>query len=139
MDQTVLVNDDKRAGLALVKALESAGMPVTAAFWYELPETGRWRLFIVSPWVENRGLSEIYQRVNDAIQSQAMGLIRSDDVTAIGEDHSIYRRLVATFAARTDGVHIDLPDSDWGGVDFGDAFIYRLSIPARAAHPARNR
>lgn len=139
MDQAVLVNEDKRAGLALVRALEREGVPVTDAFWYELPETGRWRLFIVSPWVESRGLSEVYCHVTSTIQRMTPASIRLDDVTAIGEDDPIFRRLTATFAARTDGVHIELPDTEFGGVDFGDVFIYRLNIPAQAVHSPRKR
>ncbi len=140
MDQTILVDEKKRAGLALVRALDQAGIPVSAAFWYELPETGRWRLFIVSPWVDSRGSLATYHQIVDVIQAGPTALhIGIDDVTAIGEDDVVLRRLISTFAARPDGVRIELPAEDRGGVDFGDAYIYRLIIPASAAHSARRR
>jgi hypothetical protein len=140
MDQAVLVSEDKRAGLALVKALEQAGIPVTSAFWYELPDTGRWRLFIVSPWVDSHGLMAVYEKINGVIWSLPPIIsIKPDDVTAIREDNSVFRHLTATFAARPGGVNIDLPAEEWGGVDFGDTYIYRLTIPPQTTHSVRRR
>jgi len=49
MAETVLVNSDIEAGRELVRLLDAAGFPVTAAAWIYFPDVEEWRLVIRSP------------------------------------------------------------------------------------------
>ena len=49
MAETTLVNDDVRAGSELVRILDEAGFPVTAAAWIYFPDAEEWRLVIRTP------------------------------------------------------------------------------------------
>lgn len=44
MDSITLVESARDGGRALLERLDRRGLPITAAFWITLPETGRWRL-----------------------------------------------------------------------------------------------
>jgi hypothetical protein len=62
-----------------------------------------------------------------------------DSVTAIDDSDGVVRRLLSTFAAHPDGVTIDKTAEDAGGVDFGDVYVYRLTVPAITTRASRRK
>jgi hypothetical protein len=66
MDQTSLVMAEFGAGEQLLRHLQGAGFPVTAAAWIKEPDVRDWYLFIASPKVEDLGPLEAYSIVGEA-------------------------------------------------------------------------
>lgn len=67
MAAELLVNNRIRQGADLLEALDRAGFPVTAAFWYL--NDGRWRYVIATPVVDKVGPRETYGQVDDILRS----------------------------------------------------------------------
>ncbi len=148
MDKTILVNEDKQAGLELVRALEKAGIPIDGAFWFQPPEWENWRLFIVSPWVSSPGPRSVYQRIRQALYDcpSTAYPIESGTITALDPDDTIYRELASVLTIRPGIMDVDRVTDPAAGTDatppgewIGDAFVYRLKVPADIAHAARRR
>ncbi|MBM4026393.1 MAG: hypothetical protein FJ280_13470 [Planctomycetes bacterium] len=68
MDKPTLVENDYKAGEALVRALDQAGVKVQAAFWLYLPESDEWRLYLALPEVAQRGPREAYERIQTILE-----------------------------------------------------------------------
>src|SRR5271155_955813 len=78
MYKKILVEDLIKEGKLLVEALERVRFPITAAFWYDFPET-QWMLVIVSPVVDRIGPMAAYRRIQRALQTvQPSRLVLSD-------------------------------------------------------------
>jgi hypothetical protein len=78
MHKKILVEDLIKEGKLLVEALERIRFPITAAVWYDFPET-QWMLVIVSPVVDKIGPMAAYGRIQRALQTvQPSRLVLSD-------------------------------------------------------------
>jgi hypothetical protein len=55
------------AGESTLRQLDSANVPVVAAFWSYVRQARRWKLFVVSPVVDEEGERALYRRVQDII------------------------------------------------------------------------
>jgi hypothetical protein len=147
VDKTILVNEDKLAGLQLVRALEEGGIPIDGAYWYQPPEWVNWRLFIVSPWVSELGPLALYRRAQDVLGTPSSPFeLRLDDLAAISPADNTYRELASGLTIRPGTMDIDRvadPEAGVGatspGVWISDAYVYRLRVPADLAHAARRR
>lgn len=147
MDKTILVNEDKIAGLELIRRLDALGLPIDGAYWYQPPEWTEWRLFIVSPWVSDRGPDAVYQRVQDLLGEPSSPFdLRLDDVAAISPASNTYRDLASVLTIRPGTMDIDRvadPAAGVGatspGVWISDAYVYRLRVPTDLAQAARRR
>ena|ERR1700693_738918 len=80
MYKKVLVEDLIKDGRLLVEALERNRFPITAAVWYDFPET-QWMLVIVSPAVDQIGPMAAYGRVQRALQTVKPSLLSLSDVS----------------------------------------------------------
>src|SRR5205823_5166159 len=70
MDQTALVTRNWVAdGRKLLEQLAQRGFDVTAAGWIKVNEDGDWRLYIVSPIVEDKGQIEAYRIIDEVLQT----------------------------------------------------------------------
>ena len=97
MDQIALVERQIEDGQKLVEQLAVSGLPVCTAFWVNATEASQWYLYIVSPVVDERGLTEAYRRVQ-AIMSQMPEPFWLDpfEVKVIGTKNPIAEEVVAT-------------------------------------------
>ena len=100
MDQAILVEDRIEAGFELVEALEKSDIELRGAFWYQLPDTGQWRLFLVTPLVDQLGGRSTYERIQTIIRASSslstLG-INLRNITVVGPDDSTVRLLSALF------------------------------------------
>jgi len=67
MDKGLLVREQVAGGQKLVEQLVKNGFPLTAAFWRKTDDDSRWRLYLVTPLVEERGPFEAYRQIQAAI------------------------------------------------------------------------
>src|SRR4051812_15386914 len=74
MDPSILVEHDVEVGRQLVQALDAEGFPVTAALWYYIADEDRWRLFIASPVVADRGSLAGYKEIHRVLDSRGIPL-----------------------------------------------------------------
>jgi len=56
------------AGAELTRKLDELGLPLTAAYWYFMPETNEWRLLFASPEVSAKGPRSVYSKIDNAVQ-----------------------------------------------------------------------
>lgn len=74
MDPTTLVERDVEVGHRQIVALDSAGFPVVAAFWYQQDKEDEWTLKIATPRVDDEGYFAAYTKVREARQANSFAL-----------------------------------------------------------------
>ncbi len=68
MDQVTLVREQIDDGQRLVEELLRQGFPVTAACWVKGSEDSQWYLYLVSPTVDDEGITQAYGRVHPVVR-----------------------------------------------------------------------
>jgi hypothetical protein len=91
MVENILVKDSRVEGAAIIRALIDAGIPVKAAFWSYYGLYERWEFYIVSPWVDEKGLNTTFSEIGDAIsENKEIELLSLTDIRLIGLKESYY-------------------------------------------------
>jgi hypothetical protein len=120
-------------GASLTRALDDAGWPIVAAFWYFESDENQWMLMLASPRVSSLGPREAYGAVIDALD--ALGLSRSNvnQIRVVAPDHPVVKALASAF--QTGWTITAIPFSrqaiDRSIID--DAYIYRVTSESAAA------
>jgi len=65
--ERALVEPDIEAGQEALARLDRGKVPIDAAFWLLLPE-GEWRFFLHSKYMDDRGRSFSYKKVQDSLK-----------------------------------------------------------------------
>jgi len=60
MDRKILVDKDINEGQILIVALDKADFQIKAAFWFYLPDSDEWRLYIGTPFEAKLGPIKAY-------------------------------------------------------------------------------
>src|SRR5437763_10992701 len=96
MDTDALVEDLTDDGRKLVEELPPRGFEVTAAFWLQASEDGKWYFYIVSPVVDAEGLAKAYRRLHPLVRAmpQPFG-IDPLEIKLIGPSNPIARDVLA--------------------------------------------
>jgi hypothetical protein len=120
-----LVTDGISTGADFLRALDAAGFPVTAAFWYLNGDT--WRYLIATPVVHDEGKLAAYHRVNEILRSSETGMDLLDiAVVSPGDD-----RVAAIRESYPTGPHevkgIRFPGGMLNRVFIEGAYIYRAA------------
>ena len=55
------------AGAELTSKLDEIGLPVTAAFWFLVPDLNEWRLLFASQEVSTSGPRTVYEKIRRAV------------------------------------------------------------------------
>lgn len=76
----VLVEDKIEAGKAIQEELRRSRIPIEAAFWYRMPESGYWRLVIASKLIDRIGPIEGYERLHKALARLRLPERLADDL-----------------------------------------------------------
>lgn len=134
MAQEVVVADTLsdemiEAGDALMRHLDASHIGVSAAFWFLMPETEAWRLFLAMPVVQKLGPRASYRLLLRAIhkQSPSAPKLALHDITVVEEDHPLVVLFTRLLRARPDAVlHARLARCMINGVFIPDALVYRL-------------
>ncbi|CAN5286694.1 hypothetical protein BH10PLA2_BH10PLA2_34320 [soil metagenome] len=136
MDPETVVSDQTESGKALIDALTNAGFEVRIAFWAKPTEAGKWYLYLVSPFVDEKGPAVAYRTVlellrqlpelwidpmeiklvglNDSLATAALGVVMSNSIQRNSKSYS--RK-------------IRLGESTLGGFAFDGAYFYPLVQP----------
>src|SRR5438067_2222475 len=69
MDSETLVERMTDDGKKLVEELPRRGFEVTAAFWLQTSEDGKWYFYIVSPKVDTEGLVHAYRLLQSIVRA----------------------------------------------------------------------
>ncbi len=129
----VLSDEMKRDGAALTRALDEAGWPVVASFWYYESDDNFWKLMLASPRVSTEGQRKAYGAVIDALDALHQSRKKLKHVTVIEPNNPIVKALASEVqtgwtivgklhtARAIDGRYID------------DAFLYRMTSESAAA------
>jgi hypothetical protein len=127
MAATSLVDADIEMGRELVRILDEAGFPVTAAAWIFFPEVEEWRLVVRTPRAE-KDLLQAFGEVARALD--ARGDLRSRiDLARVKLVPPTDRMLKAIGqAVRAEGLStIRFSRNVINGIYIDDAVIYRLA------------
>lgn len=144
MDHPALVESDVRAGEAIVRELDGAGFPVTAALWLMHPEAAAWRLMIATPLVDQAGPLQAYERLNKLL-GEHHDAAYLGSISLVSPANPLVQVLSGTFTTGP-GVHrARISRSTFNGVFIEDALIYRMQATGRLPvgpqpqQPAMNR
>jgi hypothetical protein len=126
VDTTDLVEDRRRTGEELIRALDRARFPVSAAFWLRQDEPTTWRLIIASPSVREQGPDHAYQKIQTALSELGEPRIQLTDIWVVKDTEPIVKALKAAIHTgpndiRTFRVH----HSTASGVYIDGAYVYR--------------
>ena len=89
MDQETMVSEQTESGKRLIEALGAAGFEVRAAFWAKPTEEGKWYLYLVSPFVDDKGPAAAYRFVNGVLRKASDIWIDPFDVKVVGLNDSL--------------------------------------------------
>ncbi len=89
----VLVDDKIKGGLAIVDALRQEKVPVSAAFWCRIPESGYWRLVIASQLIDRIGPLEGYRRLHEILRRLDLWEVFSGSVSLLSPSDPTFRSL----------------------------------------------
>jgi hypothetical protein len=128
-----LSDEMKRNGAALTRALDEAGWPVVASFWYYESDDNRWKLMLASPRVSTDGPRKAYGAVIDALDALHQSRKNLKHITAIKPNNPIVRALAS--AVQTGWTIGGIPFSRRAinGSIVEDAYLYRMTSESAAA------
>jgi hypothetical protein len=125
MYKKVLVEKQIRDGARLLEELDRRGFEVTACFWYDLPDSPRWRLVIAAKIVGREGQRGAYGLLNEVMDE--LGIPDSQvDVSLWSPSSAHFKAILESVATRNlveAGYRSKGGDS---GLVRDEAYIYRL-------------
>lgn len=127
MDKPTLVENDYKAGEALVRALDQAGVKVQAAFWLYLPESDEWRLYLALPEVAQRGPREAYERIQTILEQLQLEGLSLPNISAVAPDDNLVKLLRSAIKTGPGITGIRLRGNVIDSVLIEDAYIYRVA------------
>lgn len=134
MDRTILVEEEKRqlvtlrgvnirGGQRLLAALLKADFDIQTALWLFLSDSGRWRLVLGSPLVDQEGPRSVYARVDsELVNLKPHVRISLTDIKVVGSGD----KLVSALKTRPVLTEKLLTQFVIGGVFVEAAYIYDL-------------
>jgi hypothetical protein len=128
-----LTDEMKRDGAALTRALDEAGWPVVASFWYYEAEYNRWKLTLVSPRVSTDGPKKAYGAVIKALDALHQSRTNMNHITAIEPDHPLVTRLASVIQTGWTIGAIPFYRQAIAGEIVEDAYLYRMTSESAAA------
>jgi hypothetical protein len=118
----VLVSEQVATGKRIVEALRKDRFPISGAFWYRMPESGFWRLFIGSKLVDRIGPLEGYKRLQSILTEMGVLTPFSGSIALLGADDPQFLRL-KSYALGLGNIG---PSLGQDANPFQDAYVYRL-------------
>lgn len=140
MVERILVDESVAAGDVLTSRLVDAKFPLVASFWLYTEESGRWRLTLASPLVDQKGPLKAYERIQELIRKDpAVKSLTLSDISVVSPRNELVKGLRVTLgpAASVHGVRLGGTRVDHQFVDA--AYLYRLTPlkpPRSSGRPA---
>lgn len=123
----------KSLGASLTRALDEAGWPVVASFWYFESDFNRWNLFLASPRVNTDGKKKAYGAVVNALKGLDQSRANINHLTMVAPDHPLVRSLASAIQTGWTIGGILFPRQAINGSIFEDAYVYRVTSESAAA------
>ena len=119
-------------GARLIEKLDQSGEPPDAAFWFYLPESGTWRLFLAERKVAVAGSREVYKRMHKTLLSlrREVPHLSLMNVAVAEPDAPLVVLLSSAFPGRRKIKDARFMRTVINGALFDDAYVYRLKRPA---------
>jgi hypothetical protein len=131
MYKTVLVEELKKEGEALIERLEGRRLQIAAAFWRYLEDLNRWRLVIVfSSLVDREGPLRAYTRIQQVLAEMQPKELSLSDISVMGiKDYEFQelRSQVKRSVQPNNRTHRPWPRS-LNPSRLEDAYIYRWAV-----------
>ena len=121
------------AGEGLVRAIDHAGIPVSAALWLLPPNESDWKLVISSPEITSKGPHAFYQKVDQILRKMGPTPLSTNVVSAFPPAHRLLSLLRAALKTSAGISNIRFTQNVINGVLIPDAHIYRLLPLSNAA------
>lgn len=128
-----LSEEMKQEGATLTRALDEAGWPVVASFWYYEDDFNRWKLMLVSPRVSSDGAREAYLAVIHALDALGQSRMILNHIRAIAPDHPLVTRLASVIQTGWTIGGIPFYRQAIDGEIVEDAYLYRMTSESAAA------
>ena len=140
MYKKILVERDFEEGRRLLEALDNAGFPVRAAFWYHLSDSDKWRFIVASPVVDEKGPRAAYTVIQSVLATLSKTVVGVDnmprwrlpfgislmDITVMSPKDQLIR-LLRKVVRTGPGIHwVEFPQGAINNVFVEDAYIYRM-------------
>jgi hypothetical protein len=117
------------AGSDLIRRLDAAGSKISGALWFYETDSNDWRLIIVSPDVQAKGIRTVYEEVQAVLRATPddQSIISLKDISVVSPDDPLNSLL--KFAIKTDnGIsRIRFSRNMINGTLIEDSYIYRLT------------
>jgi hypothetical protein len=92
-------------GKQFVEKLLKSDLEISAAVWFYMEESEKWRLIIASPEVKTKGPNFVYSKLQSYLKEMGKDNLSFDvgDISAYKPDHKIVRLLSKVFGS-TEGI-----------------------------------
>jgi hypothetical protein len=127
-----LTEDMKKVGAELTRKLDEAKWPVTASFWYFVPNENQWKLMLASPNLESEGPKHSYEEISKAVSTLERYFGSLEFISVVAPKHDVVRALASAIHTgwTIDGIRVSKRMVDGHFID--DAYVYRMT-PENAA------
>jgi hypothetical protein len=117
------------AGAELLRRLDRAGLLVRAALWLYMPDEGRWRFVLATPFVKADGPRKVYKKIQAVLAKLPEDQPRVDlqSITAIDSSEPFVQALRSAISTGGGISGLRISRSVFNGYPIEDAFIYRLA------------
>ncbi|MBN9117702.1 MAG: hypothetical protein J0I06_00775 [Planctomycetes bacterium] len=133
MATAALVTRDIQDGQRFLDQLASEGIPVRAASLLKLQNRYKPSLYIATPLVDQKGVTQAYRDVLRALGSLEGVWLAPTDTSLVGENHPLVRDVVAVRTRHRDG-HLPPDIGTFGGMAVEEGYVY----PPSEAFPGFN-
>ena len=126
----MLVVGYEEDGRALIDLVRAAEFPVVSAFWAKLCERSGWNLYLVSPFVDEKGSTAAYHIILLLMRRHPELAIYADDIFVLGAKDGIATDADAIRRSKPFPRPIRVRGGTLGGYDLEEAYLYPPLAPS---------
>jgi hypothetical protein len=126
VDKTTLVEADIEAGAKLIRALDAANFPLSAALWLYLPEEEDWRLILATPLVREKGPRAAYELVQKVLMELPNLPLSLDQISLVDPNDRTVSLLRLAISTGPGIAGVRFSRNTINGVYIEDAYLYRV-------------
>jgi hypothetical protein len=127
-----LTEEMKAAGAELTRKLDEANWPVTASFWYFVPNDNQWKLIVASPKLESEGPKQSYEAISHALSTLRRYFHDLEFISVVTPKNDVVRTLALALNTGPTIAGIRFSKNMINGHYIDDAYVYRVT-PVNAA------
>ncbi|MHB0969450.1 MAG: hypothetical protein ACYC7A_09440 [Thermoanaerobaculia bacterium] len=119
-----------RAGEELTKKLDESAWPVTAAFWFYVPDENQWRLVFASPIVAKKGPKAGYDAVAEALSALRRNFTALRYISVVEPQNPLVQLLASAVSIGPGITGVRFSQNTVNGRFIEDAYLYKLTRTA---------